>query len=275
MRLRCPAEAQGVELSGGHTYRGYHYSLAVVNQNTGGTPSSGNTVPPVVGYVSDSNFKDLYGRFSYRVNLERDPASRNEVQAAGATGPRDHTYLNLGTFYFYGRSVQRFNGFSTDGVTPLVLTAREPFYRLGADFSFNYHALNLYGLYLYGHDKNLLPFTNATQGPNGFISGVPATFSGGFLQADYMVLPWVMGIMRYDVVKSSADRINGFGAAVSPLSATRNRITPGIQFLIHANIKAAFEYQIRPQQTVFDTSGNQIAKPFRTNSAVADLEFVY
>jgi hypothetical protein len=268
--------AQGIEFSGGHTYRGYHYSLAVVNQNTGGTPSAGDTVQPVVGFFSDSNFKDLYGRFSYRFNLERDPASRNEIQAAGATGPRDHTYLNLGTFYFYGRSVQRFNGVASDGISPVVITAREPFYRVGGDFTFNYHALNFYGLYMYGHDKNLLPFTPITaEGPTGFVNGTAATFSGGFLQADYMLLPWVMGIMRYDVVKSSADRINTFGTELSPLSATRNRFTPGVQFLIHANIKAALEYQIRPQQTVFDTNGNQIAKPFRTNSAVADLEFVY
>ena len=28
--------AQGVEFSGGHNYRGYHYSLAIVNQNTSG-----------------------------------------------------------------------------------------------------------------------------------------------------------------------------------------------------------------------------------------------
>src|SRR5437588_2132410 len=127
--------ADGVELSGGHLYRGYHYSFAVINQNTGGTPAPGNNVPPVVGFFSDSNFKDLYGRFSYRLNLEHDPASRTEIQAAGATGPHDHTYLNLGGFFFYGRSVQRFNGFQSDGVTPLVLTSREPFYRVGADFS--------------------------------------------------------------------------------------------------------------------------------------------
>lgn len=256
---------QGIELSGGHTYRGYHYSLAIVNQNTGGTPNGGDTVPPVVGFMSDSNFKDIYARFSYRFNLERDPASRNEIQAAGATGPRDHTYLNLGTYYFYGRSVQRFEGETG------VLTAREPFYRVGGDFTFNYRTFQLYGMYMAGHDKNLL----LTPDNTGFQSGVPATFSGGFLQADYMMLPWVMGIMRYDVVKSTADRVNSFGGELGPLSATRNRFTPGVQFLIHANIKAALEYQIRPQQTVFDTNGNQIAKPFRTNSAVADLEFVY
>jgi hypothetical protein len=276
--------AQGVELSGGHSYRGYHYSLAIVNQNTGGSPGGGNNVPPVVGYTSDSNFKDLYARFSYRFNLERDPASRNEIQAAGATGPRDHTYLNLGTLYFYGRSVQRFQGQDANAV-PVVLTAREPFYRVGGDFSFNYHTFNLFGQYIYGHDHNLLPLMPAGFVlPSGFTKGSAATFSGGFLEADYLALPWVMAIMRWDEVNSSADRINGIGSTpddaigsfVSPFNSTRHRFTPGIQFLIHANIKTSFEYQIRPQQVVYDpNTGKVITGPFRTNTAVAGLEFVY
>lgn len=276
--------AQGVEFSGGHQYRGYHYSLAIVNQNTGGTPGGGNNVPPVVTYTSDSNFKDLYARFSYRFNLERDPASRNEIQAAGATGPRDHTYLSLGTLYFYGRSVQRFEGQTTDG-TSAVLTAREPFYRVGGDFSFNYHTFNLFGQYIYGHDHNLLPFTPSEfELPTAFVRGQPATFSGGFLEADYLAYPWMMAIMRWDVVNSSADRVNGIGTTpddaigsfVSPFHSTRHRFTPGIQFLIHSNIKASFEYQIRPQQVVYDLeSGKPITNPFRTNTAVAGLDFVY
>jgi hypothetical protein len=241
----------------------------VLNQNTSGTTAAGNNVSPVVGIFSDSNFKDLYGRFQYRFNLERDPASRNEIQAAGPTGPRDHTYLQLGTFYFYGRSVQRTNGESG------VLVAREPFYRTGGDFSFNYHNLNLFGLYMYGHDKNLLPNGNGT----GFVSGVPAHFNGGFLEADYLALPWLMAIMRYDRVQSTADFINGQSGNstnfFSPAGSTRNRITPGVQFLIHANIKASFEYQIRPQQRVFDGDGNPASSPFRTNQGVAGLEWVY
>lgn len=265
--------AQGVELSGGHQYRGYHYSLAIVNQNTGGTPGSGTNVPPVVTYTSDSNFKDIYARFAYRFNLERDPASRNEIQAAGATGPRDHTYLSLGTLYFYGRSVQRFAG---PGGSSMVLTSREPFYRVGGDFSFNYHTFNLFGQFVYGRDQNIVPL----QAP-----GSPAHFSGGFLEADYLVYPWMMTIMRWDRVNSTADFLNNIGADqlnppptafFSPVSTVRNRITPGIQFLIHANIKTSFEYQIRPRQIVYSTStGLPITNPFRTNSAVAGLEFVY
>ena len=273
---------QGVELSGGHQYGGYHYSVAFVNQNTGGPiDTTGAAVSsPVGGFFSDSNFKDIYGRFSYRFNLERNPESRRSIQAAGPTGPRDHTYLRLGVYDFYGRSVQRVTGETG------TLTAREPFYRLGGDFDFGYHGIfNLYGLYMYGHDHNLVPIdAGGTPFPTeslpvAFIRGVPATFSGGFLQADYLVYPWMMLIMRWDSVHSTADLLNGATDAstnfVRPFSSVRNRFTPGVQFLIHANIKASFEYQIRPQQSVTLGENGLPTQPFRTNTATAGLEFVY
>jgi hypothetical protein len=167
-----------------------------------------------------------------------------------------------------------------------VLTAREPFYRVGADFSFNYRAFNLFGQFLYGHDQNLLPLI-PTGGmlPTGFVPGSAAHFSGGFLEADYLVYPWMMAIMRWDRVNSTADLLNGVGADqnnppptsyFSPYSSVRNRYTPGIQFLIHANIKTSFEYQIRPKQIVYSPGTNiPLTASFRTNSAVAGLEFVY
>ena len=179
--------------------------------------------------------------------------------------------------------MQRFTGQVAN--TPTVLTAREPFYRVGADFSFNYRTFNLFGQYLYGRDQNLLPLIpNGVQLPAGFVTGHPAKFGGGFLEADYLALPWLMTIMRWDSVNSTADRLNGIGADandfvapfLSPLHSTRNRFTPGVQFLVHANIKASFEYQIRPQQVVYDiATGQPLTNPFRTNSAVAGLEWVY
>ena len=260
---------QGVELSGGHSYGGYHYSFAVVNQNTSGsTPDPANVGAGGDGFFSDSNFKDLYGRVSYRLNLERDAESRKAVQAAGATGPHDHTYVELGAFGFYGRSVQRI------GTGTTVLTAREPFYRIGAHAAFNYRTFNLFGAYMYGHDKNLLVNDTA----DGLISGIPVHFGGGFVEADYMALPWIMTSIRWDSVNSGSDRLNGVDGAgfFSPFHSTRTRITPGVQFLIHPNIKAAFEYQIRPQQVVTDPDTGDIVKgPFRTNSAVAGLDFVF
>jgi hypothetical protein len=263
--------SQGIELSGGHSYGGYHYSLAIVNQNTSGVTDPGTFAPPASAFFSDANFKDFYGRFSYRFNLERDRESRNAIQAAGASGPREHTYLTLGTFYFYGRSVQRVSGLVPITLVPTVLTAREPFYRAGGDFSFNYRNFNLYGVFMHGRDQNLLP--NGVP-PTGFIQGVPATFTGGFVQADYMPLPWIMTLMRYDSVNSQADRINGLLAA-GPFRATRNRFTPGVQFLVRANIKALFEYQIRPDQIVLDPVSGLPSKPTRVNTAVFGLDFVY
>jgi len=261
---------QGVEISGGHNYGGYHYSLAVLNQNTSPSfPGVGPNVSPIVDVFSDSNFKDLYGRFQYRFNLERDAVSRNDIQAAGATGPRDHTYLQLGTYYFYGRSVQRANGTLPDG-TPTVFTAREPFYRTGGDFSFNYRTFNLFGLYMYGRDQSQVLNSDLT----ALITAPAAHFNGGFLEADYLAYPWLMAIMRYDRVQSQADFLLGSGNYFAPASTTRNRFTPGVQFLIHANIKASFEYQIRPRQAGTDSNGNPVG-PLRTNQAVTGLEWVY
>ena len=72
-------------------------------------------------------------------------------------GPRDHTYINLGSYWLYGRAVQRLSGETLEGV-PTVLSARQPFYRVGGNFTFNYRCcLQFNGLYMYGHDYNLLP----------------------------------------------------------------------------------------------------------------------
>lgn len=295
--------AKGIELSGGHTYGGYHYSVAILNQNTSGLSQTNSPFVPSatggssggLGFASDSSLKDVYARFAYRFNLERDSESRNAIQAAATTGPRDHTYLNLGSFYLHGKSQQ---GLLTTfpGGDPRLLYAREPYYRAGGDFSFNYRTFNLFGVYMYGRDNNLLPvddkgmlitlpLESTSPGAVGFVSSVPAKFHGGFLEADYLVLPWIMAIGRWDGVHSSADRINGLALTsgtpfFGPLRSQRNRYTPGIQFLIHPNIKASFEYQFRPKQSVLVltdpvTGVTTALNPFRVNTALFGLEFVY
>jgi hypothetical protein len=297
--------ARGVEFSGGHNYGGYHYSVTLLNQNTSGLTQPDNVsafVPSAtgganggLGFGSDASLKDIYLRFAYRFNLERDSESRKAVQAAGATGPHDHTYLNFGTFYFRGKSQQGFAGAFPNGDSRL-LYAREPYYRAGGDFSFNYRTFNVFGVYMYGRDNNLLPVDangdliplpvgSTGTVPVSFVSSFPAKFNGGFVEADYLVLPWIMAIARWDGVHSSADRINGLALNTStpffgPMRSERDRFTPGIQFLIHPNVKASFEYQFRPRQTVTvvtdpATGAQQALNPFRVNTALVGLEFVY
>jgi hypothetical protein len=297
---------QGIEFSGGRHTGGYNYSLAFINQNTSGVGQDANSgsayIPQAtgsnnggVGISSDANFKDIYASFNYRFNLEKNKESRNSIQAAGPSGPRDHTYLNFGSYYFYGRSVQRLSGTTLAG-TSVVLTAREPFYRVGGNFTYNYHNLQINGLYMYGHDYNLLPIdssgaliplpvSDAT--PVGFVHGSPVTFSGGFVDAEWLAYPWMYVMVRYDGVNSTSDYYNalvpgGFtGSSFNGASSvTRNRITPAVQFLIHANIKAIAEYQFRPGQSVTmavnPINGLPMAvNSFHTNTLVLGIEFAY
>ena len=296
---------RGIEFSGGLHTGGYNYSIAFIDQSTGGNVGYSPYVPTAlganqggVGVQSTADFKDIYASFQYRFNLERSKESRNAIQAAGPTGPHDHTYLNFGTYYFYGRSVQRVLGAGPDG-TSAVLSAREPFYRVGGNMTFNYRCcLQFNALYMFGHDNNQLPV--AADGtliplqdvgpitPVGFVPGRASTFSGGFADVEWLAYPWMMVMMRYDGVNSTSDQTNGLirdpaftGAPFNAsFAATRNRFTPGVQFLIHANIKAIFEYQFRPSQSVAiatnPITGLPVAiSPFHTNTAVVGLDFAY
>jgi hypothetical protein len=295
---------KGVEISGGRHTGGYNYSIAVIDQSTGGSVGFSPYVPSAtasnkggLGVQSDADLKDIYASFNYRFNLERDKESRNAIQAAGPTGPRDHTYFNVGSYYFYGRSLQRLLGVSSEG-TQTVLTAREPFYRVGGNMTFNYRCcLQFNALYMFGHDMNLLPVDSmggliplqdlGSTSPAGFVQGRGATFSGGFADVEWLAYPWMMVLMRYDAVNSNADRLNALitppytGAPFNAgVGSTRNRFTPAVQFLIHPNIKASFEYQFRPAQSVTvvtdPATGLPVAlNPFHTNTAVVGLDFAY
>jgi hypothetical protein len=222
---------RGIEIGGYRNkgnFEGFEWSAAVVNGNNNG---------PAL-----RNSKDIYVRISQRFNLERNPESRYEVLAAGPTGPRDHTSIRLGAFYYYGR-----NALNADRAIPTVGTIQEPFYRMGADFRLKYRQFELYGLGMYGHDQNHLLLTQGNT-VTGFLPAAPVTFSGGFAQANYWIYPWAIAIMRYDVVNSPTDFLSG----VSRFN-TRNRFSPGVQFLIRSNIKWDFEYQHRWQQPIPST----------------------
>ena len=228
----------------------------------GGYPNDGNfswSVAFVNGSNADAatrNTKDVYVRVSQKFNLERDSSVRKEIQAAGPTGPRDHTSLRVGAFYYYGTNVQNQNGI-LDPSLPLL---REPFYRAGGDFRFKYRKFELYGLGMYGRDQNHF----FTESDPPFISAPPVTFTGGFAQAEYWFYPWLIGIMRYDFVNSPTDQLNGLSRY-----DTRNRFSPGFQWLVRANLKVAFEYQRRYEQP------NGSDGFYRPNGFVTGLDYVF
>jgi hypothetical protein len=235
---------RGIEIGGYPNDGNFSWSLAVVDGSNNG---------PAL-----RNSKDVYVRVSQRFNLERDPESRNAIQAAGPTGPRDHTSIRFGAFYYYGRNALNMD----NSLFPGFGTVHEPFYRAGGDFRFKYRHFELYGVGMYGHDQDLIP--NTATGI-GYLRTSPVTFTGGFVQGQYWVYPWVIALMRYDFVDSPTDFSNGLSRY-----NTRNRFSPGVQFLVRANIKVAFEYQHRWEQPV--TLGNGRTVFFRPKGVVSGIE---
>jgi hypothetical protein len=233
----------------------------------GGTPNNGN-FDWSVAVINGSNAgdvvrssKDVYVRLSQRFNLERDPESRNAIQAAGPTGPRDHTSIRFGFYYYYGKNQQ-----NQAGTIVGIPTIEEPFYRVGGDLRFKYRHLELFGLGMFGHDDNHV--INA--GPT--LTAAPAVkFSGGFLGANYWFHPWLIGTFHYDAVNSHADFVN------SPLPLnyqTRNRFSPGFQVLVRANIKVVGEYQYTFGMPYTDpATGNTLF--FRPNTFQTGIDYVF
>lgn len=218
------APQRGIEIGGYPNDGNFNWSVAVTNGS--------NDSPPV------SNNKNVYVNVFKQFNLERNPEVRKEVQAAGPSGPHDHTSIRVGAFYDYGRNAVNvdhtlFSGFGA---------VEEPYYRVGSYFRFKYRSrFELYGMGMFSHDANLIPNTETL----GLEHGPSINFSGGFSQAEYWVYPWLIVMMRYDVVNSPFDFSNGASRRF-----TRNRFSPGVQLLVRPNIKLAFEHNYTWQQPV-------------------------
>jgi hypothetical protein len=241
---------RGIEF-GGTPYNGnFNWSVAVTNGSNVGTATRSS--------------KDVYVRLSQKFNLERDPESRNAIQAAGPTGPRDHTSLRLGFLYYYGKNQQNQDG----KLFPGLATIEEPFYRVGGDLRFKYRKLELFGLGMFGHDDNHVVSAGATP----TILGAPAVkFSGGFAGANYWFYPWLIGTFHYDAVNSHSDFLNGTPASQNH---TRNRFSPGFQVLVRANIKVVGEYQYTFGSPYTDpVTGNTLF--FRPNAFQTGIDYVF
>ncbi len=210
------APQRGIEFGGYPDDGNFNWSVALTDGSNDNLPSS--------------NGKNVYINVFQQFNLDRDRAQRKEVQAAGPTGPHDHTSLRIGAFYDYGQ-----NALNTDGTLfPEFGSINEPYYRVGSYFRFKYQSkFEVYGMGMYSHDDNLIP----NQTTMTLDHGPGVNFSGGFVEAEYWAYPWLIPLMRYDVVNSPFD----FYAGVSK-RFVRNRFSPGLQMLIRPNIKFDFEY---------------------------------
>ena len=103
---------------------------------------------------------------------------------------------------------------------------QDNFYRIGADFQWQYRDLHILGTYLYGQDSD--PGT-----------GFTVSFNSWFLEANYYVKPWIIGYARYE-----EQRFQQSGTGVNDIQ----RAVPGVAFYPIVNLAVHGEF-------VIDTSG--------------------
>jgi hypothetical protein len=248
---------RGIEFGGYPNNGNTTWSVAVVD----GTNSAYGQGPPLFA----RNTKDVYIRVSQKFNLERDPESRHAVQAAGPTGPHDHTSIRIGGFYYHGDNQTNFGGAQFGLLGTKYGTFNEPFYRAGGDIRFKYQSrLEIYFLGMVAHDNNHIVDTFAQT-----ITNAPAvTYTGGFAGTNVWVFPWLMPYMRYDFVNSPTDFANGVSQY-----RTRNRYSPGIQVLVRANIKVLGEYQYQWGHGYTGTDNSLLF--YRPHSFVGGIDYVF
>jgi hypothetical protein len=109
------------------------------------------------------------------------------------------------------------------------------FVRVGADLSVWFDRLNLYGVYLFGHNSNSVATNEAPTG-----TGIGSSFNGGFVQADYQPKDFVSLTLRLNVVNKPLPGESGPNLSYSSLF-------PGVQIFIFQHGKVSFEYGFQNQ----------------------------
>jgi hypothetical protein len=252
---------RGIEI-GGYTNSGNFTWSVTATDGTNSSYGLSNGVAAVPS-LNVRNTKDVFIRVSQRFNLERDTESRKAIQAAEPTGPRDHTSIRFGGFYYHGTNESNVGNIQFPALT--LGTIQDPFYRAGGDVRFKYRKMELFGVGMVGHDNNHIVDTVAQT-----ITSAPAvTYAGGFAGSNFWIYPWLITYMRYDFVNSANDFANGVSQY-----RTRNRFSPGFQVLVRANIKIIGEYQYHWAQPYIDPTTNN-ALFFRPNTFVAGVDYVF
>src|ERR1035437_10151739 len=248
--LTFASPQRGVEI-GGYPHRGYTWwSVAILD----GENAVYGTASPSVGH----NSKDAFVNLGQSFDLERNPEIRKQVQAAGTAGVHDHTSIRFNAFGYFGNNELNQGGALYAGLP----TIHEPFYRAGGAFNYKFRGnFELWGLYEHAHDSNKA----LNEGSTGFVSATPVTYSGGFIEAEYWVYPWLIGLMRYDGVNSPTDRLNGISR-----HDTRNTYSPGLHILARPNIKLEVQYTYNYEQPVPGTNTF-----YRANQFLSGVDFVF
>jgi len=217
----------GIELNGILVDR-FFYGVGLVNGN--GSDSSN------VGFDNNSE-KDFYFRGSYKFGgMALTGAPSDEELSDGSGNWRDDS-VRVGGFAYFGDADDTLISGFVPGTETLLNLELGNYQRYGADVSIYYKDLNLFGALMYGNDD--IGLTGASN------DGVAINdehelsefgikdheFYAWFVQADYVLYPWLQPFIRYDsIMRDDFDDVD--------------RIVPGVVILPRANMRVILESQI-------------------------------
>jgi hypothetical protein len=209
--ISFPVLVQGIEVYGVARHR-LMYTAGVAN---------GIPLPDQFG----NNSKDVYGRLDYKIGgmgLDGDLGGKE----APDKNWRDDS-LRLGVFAYRGNA-GGVNFPLTDEAGTAINVQDDHFLRTGFFASAYWRDLNVFGAYVHGKDT-LRQYDGAS---GDFLTEIEPTYDSWFVQADYVVYPWLLAGARYETVTPGDPSVQSLRTGVFSVSG-----------LIRANVKAMVEYQ--------------------------------
>jgi hypothetical protein len=215
--ISLPALVRGVEGYGIIAHRAL-WSAGIAN---GVGPLQTDTT----GRFAGSNTKDVWARVDYKIG---------GMGLDGYTGGKpipdknwQDNSLRLGVFTYHGDATGIPFSATTDGGVDVNIEDRG-YRRTGVYASLFVQDLNVFGVYLNGHD-DLNVFSTVT---DSLLNAIEPDFHAWFTQADYVIYPWLQASARYATVTPGDPSAESVRIGTFNLSA-----------LIRANVKAMVEYQ--------------------------------
>lgn len=168
---------------------------------------------------SDNNSKkDIYYRAAYKLWGMAFTGREEVEESLEATKNWTDNSVTLGAFGYHG-----FNDVP-DAMAPGTDYSLD-FVRFGADLRANWGDLDLALALVWGEDENAAN------------DGVDVGVLSGLVEADYMILPWLMGYVKFEWLDFR-------GPNASQLDAAEvRRVVPGITARIYPNFRVTAEYK--------------------------------
>ncbi len=156
------------------------------------------------GPFGDNNTsKDFYYRLAYKIGGFGVTGSAEETEELQQTNNWRDDSVKVGTFGYIGKG--------------LFDRKEDEFWRFGGDVDFFIRDLNVSTVVLRGRDK-----MTAT--------GVASEFTAASVEANYVIKPWILGIVRYDTVLRETGQ-------------DFKRVVPAVAIAIRANVRVVADWE--------------------------------